>query len=152
MPRACPVELLTMPRACPVELQRCHGLAPWSFNDATGLPRGVLTLEATLAANVNLHGARPWHPSVVIFCFASSKRETPRDKPVASRFEPDKPVASRFEPDKPVASRFEPDKPVASIRTLQGRGLLRLLPEAKSKRRHRPHDGDALERVLSGTP
>jgi len=86
-----------MPRACPVELQRCHGLVPWSFNDATGLPRGVLTLEATLAANVNLHGARPWHPSVVIFCFASGKREAPRDKPVASRFEPDKPVASRFE-------------------------------------------------------
>jgi hypothetical protein len=31
---------------------RCHGLVPWS-----------LTFAATIAALVNLHGARPWHPS-----------------------------------------------------------------------------------------
>ncbi|MGH9855798.1 MAG: FG-GAP repeat domain-containing protein, partial [Blastocatellia bacterium] len=30
---------------------RCHGLVPWS-----------LTLAATVATNVNLHGTSPWHP------------------------------------------------------------------------------------------
>ena len=33
---------------------------------------------------MKLHGARPWHPSVFIACLYSSKREAPRDKPVAS--------------------------------------------------------------------
>ena len=60
-----------------------------------------------------LHGARPWHPSVVIFCFASSKRETPRDKPVASRFEPDKPLASIRTPYKALASIRTPYEAVA---------------------------------------
>jgi len=35
-------------------------------SDATGLPRGVLTISAILAGNVSLHGSRPWHPVLVI--------------------------------------------------------------------------------------
>src|SRR5262245_27390294 len=33
-----------------------------SVSDATRLPRGVSGLQL-VATNVNLHGARPWHPS-----------------------------------------------------------------------------------------
>jgi hypothetical protein len=60
-----------MPRACPVE---GHGgfyvSGSYSFWDATGLPRGAssssllrsFSLAAVgVAANVNLHGASPWH-------------------------------------------------------------------------------------------
>src|SRR4030095_8433602 len=61
---------LKMPRACPVESSR--SLLPRrrvSSQDATGLPRGVLTLAAKPFATV---------------VFYSRQREAPRDKPVAS--------------------------------------------------------------------
>jgi len=68
-----------IPRACLVEFHargykqlrlssRCHELVSWSF-----------TLRATVAANVKLHETSSWHLSN-----SSGKRETPRDKLVAS--------------------------------------------------------------------
>ena len=33
---------------------------------------------------MNLHGARPWHPSSFFRFFVAGEREVPRDKPVAS--------------------------------------------------------------------
>jgi hypothetical protein len=87
----------------------CRGGSRWrlrksglTFPDATALCRGgsrwllktVALLEATtihspgclffVATNVNLHGARPWHPKSVFIALCSSKRETPRHKAVAS--------------------------------------------------------------------
>src|SRR6266496_338009 len=43
-----------------------------------------LTWDATLAANVNLHGASPWHPKQHRQLVSSNQRETPPDKPGAS--------------------------------------------------------------------
>ncbi len=43
-----------------------------------------LTWDATPAANVNLHGASPWHPKQHRQLVSSNQRETPPDKPGAS--------------------------------------------------------------------
>jgi hypothetical protein len=45
---------------------RCHGLVPWSFTLDALVNRVTF---GSSAANVNLHGARPWHPEVFLTFF-----------------------------------------------------------------------------------
>ena len=68
------------------DFKRCNGLAPWSFtitatkqsNPEIKMPRARPVeshVWSYIAANVSLHGPRPWHPGSVISCLHSSKRE-----------------------------------------------------------------------------
>jgi len=54
--------------------------------DATAQGRGIWESGAALfvAANVSLHGARPWHLGEWRSFYCSRERETPRRKAVAS--------------------------------------------------------------------
>src|SRR6266542_88060 len=47
-----------------------------------------LTWDATLSANLNLHGASPWHPKQHRQLVSNNQRETPPDKPGASSSSP----------------------------------------------------------------
>src|SRR5690242_10994145 len=97
IPRACPVEShvcsyqnskakgVPMPRACPVERHvscylatnvKLHGTSPWHPD------RWV---RGGVATSVILHGTSPWHPERGLDHRCSDERNTPRDKPVASR-------------------------------------------------------------------
>ncbi len=71
---------------------RCHGLAPWSFTFVATMKFSPTSLSipgdflsgATVAATVNLHGARPWHLRSRSR-LRSGDREIPLREAVASR-------------------------------------------------------------------
>src|SRR4030095_3762695 len=78
---------LKMPRACPVESSR--SLLPRrrvSSQDATGLPRGVLTLAATKKARFlsRCHGLAPWSPHARCYQEGAFPLKMPRACPVES--------------------------------------------------------------------
>jgi hypothetical protein len=54
------------------------------FKVTSGAFGETQNMRNSVAANVNLHGASPWHPKKSAGSFRSNERETPPDKPVAS--------------------------------------------------------------------
>src|SRR5688572_1502753 len=82
---------------------RCHGLVPWSLtltaiqasNNEAWMPRACpveVHVRRYVASSVRLHGTSPWHLVLgFLGSFFSSKRETPRGKPVASCYDREAP-------------------------------------------------------------
>ena len=64
------------PLACHVRL---HGTCPWHLRDRSVAP---------VVCHVRLHGTCPWHLAERVRGFRSVPRETPRDVPVASIYDP----------------------------------------------------------------
>jgi len=92
MPRACPAMSLPDATGLSRGASRLLAIKPAkNFHpDATALCRGGLTFVANallraIAESVNLHGTSPWHLNTLLAPAYSSKREVPRDKPVASQ-------------------------------------------------------------------
>src|SRR4030095_8085322 len=76
-----------MPRACPVESSRSLlARRRVSSQDATGLPRGVLTLAATKNARVlsRRHGLGPWSTHARCYQEGAFPLKMPRACPVES--------------------------------------------------------------------
>src|SRR5690349_21465262 len=75
-----------IPRACPVESHVC---SYQNFKTkGVQMPRARPVerhVFCYLATNAKLHGTSPWHPDSGLDHRCSDERNTPRDKPVASR-------------------------------------------------------------------
>src|SRR5262245_44498452 len=69
-----------MPRPCAVEI---HGRC---YNDAPTCGKGIHQSEF-VAAKVNLHGTRPWHPYFRALSFLAVNVSEPWHKAMASHFE-----------------------------------------------------------------